>query len=112
MCFRSRAIPANSRFNVTTTATWDMTLNVMGTPLTNCGDATGTGRVCLGGSDAFSGPESVSLVNASANPLTVFIVLDGYTAQDSGAFDLTTTTTAIPPAAYTKTAVPQAWAPL
>ena len=101
-------IPANSRFVVTTIASWDMVLNVIGAPAANCGGTMGTGMVCLGGSDGVSGTETVSLLNNAATALTVYVLVDGWQSNELGNFEISTVTTAIPPPPYAKTTIPAA----
>lgn len=102
-------IPPNSRFTVTTIASWDMTLNVIAAPMANCGAAgTGTGRVCLASSDGADEIETVTWLNTSAAPLDVFIVIDGWQPNELGTFELTTTTSTLPANPYVKTTIPQA----
>ncbi len=97
-------IPANSRLTVTTTQTWDMTLNIIGSPASNCGTGMGTGIVCLAGSDT-TGNERATVINSAAAPLDVFILVDGYATGDNGSFVLTTATQAIPPGDVCATAL-------
>ena len=101
-------IPTNSRFTVTTVATWDMTLNVIGAPVANCGTGMGTGMTCLGSSDGITGTETVTINNTALTPLVVFVLIDGWQSTQLGSFELTTTTILIPPPAYTKTTIAQA----
>ncbi|MBL8911056.1 MAG: hypothetical protein JNM17_10225, partial [Archangium sp.] len=98
-------IPANSRLTVSTIASWDVVLNVVGAPATNCGTGMGTGIVCLAGADSSTGNETVVATNATASPVTVYILVDGYFLTSVGDFQLTTSTAAIPPPAYTETTI-------
>jgi len=100
-------IPAHTRLQVAATSTWDMTLNVISFPVTNCGTGTGTGIICLGGSDSVSGgTETVTFSNTTSAALDVLILIDGFFTTSLGAFSLTTSTQAIPvTVVYTKTSV-------
>ena len=90
-------IPANSRLSVAATSTWDLTLNAISSPATNCGTGMGTGIVCLSGADSVvSGTETIRVDNPGSSPLDIFILIDGY-GTGAGSFDLTTSTAAIPP---------------
>jgi hypothetical protein len=67
----------------------------------------GTGIVCLAGSDVGS-PETVTVDNPSTSASrTIFILLDGW-STGSGPVDITVTTAAIPPPAYTIAPIPAA----
>jgi hypothetical protein len=77
-------VPPNTQVVVTATATtWDMSLNAVKAPTTNCGSLVGSstqGMVCGDSSDGTSGVERVQLLNSTASPATWFIIVDGYAA--------------------------------
>nr|MCU0700754.1 hypothetical protein [Myxococcaceae bacterium] len=101
-------IPPNSRSTITSVASWDMVLNVVDSPDTNCGTGMGTGIACLGGSDT-GATETVTVENTSMTASrTVFVLLDGWSTSDFGPVDITVVTAVIPPPAYTKTVTAQA----
>ena len=91
----SITVPAGQRLMVTLTpdAGYDASLYLIdGSTAANC-----TGTVtCLDGSDG-SGPETVSWTNGGAGDATVFIIVDGFNADDYGGFTLDTVV-ATPPA--------------
>ncbi|MFZ5446336.1 MAG: hypothetical protein ACOZQL_40485 [Myxococcota bacterium] len=85
------AVPANSTVVVTATAAWDMVLNAVAAPVTNCGTLVGgitQGITCGAASDGTSGIEAVALQNTSAMPATWFLIVDGYATTDYGAFQI------------------------
>jgi hypothetical protein len=96
-------IPANSSLTVATTGSWDRTLNVVAAPAANCGTGMGTGIVCLAGSDV--SPETVTVENPTGAPITVLILIDGW-STGSGSFEMTTSTAPI--VNYTKTIITSA----
>ena len=92
-------VPARSFVNVSAVATWDMVLNAVRAPTSNCGqlvNGVSSGMVCDASSDGTSGTETLRVVNGSSSPVSWFLIIDGYTASDSGAFTLTTELAAMP----------------
>ncbi len=106
----SVTIPVNSRLTVRATANWDLVLNAVDSPASNCGTGMGTGIVCLAGADSTSsGNETITVDNPSTTSTrTVFLLLDGYSTTSTGSLELQTSTAVIPPPAYTKTTIPAA----
>ncbi len=90
-------VPANTQVVVTATATtWDMSLNAVKAPATNCGSLAGSatqGMVCGDSSDGTTGVERVQLLNSTANPVTWFIIVDGFAGNtvQKGPFEIYST---------------------
>jgi hypothetical protein len=82
-----------------------MVLNVVTGPATNCGivgsDGGVSGAACIGRSD-LGGGETVTVPNPSNSPLTILIVVDGY-STGMGPFELTTQVSALTAPGYTRT---------
>ncbi|MDP3501252.1 MAG: hypothetical protein Q8S33_12985 [Myxococcales bacterium] len=98
-------IPANSVTTITTRAAWDMVLNVVDSPASNCGTGLGMGIVCAApGSDTF-GDEVVSVSNNTAAPRTVFVILDGWNNTAFGPVEIQTATVGISTATYTPSSI-------
>ena len=76
------------RATVVPTTSWDPSISLVGGPATNCNT---TPRVCLTGSDSgLSGAsETAVYVNNSAAAMTIFVVIDSYSAGSTGPFELT-----------------------
>lgn len=85
-------IPAGGVAQVTTNATWDVVVNVVQAPETNCGTLVGgtsQGAVCVASFDATTnGNETGLITNSTGTTATYFIVIDGYTSSMSGSFTL------------------------
>lgn len=85
-------VPAGAAAVVTATGTWDIVMNVVQSPATNCGTQLGgqtQNITCVAAADALaSGNETVTLTNATSNPVTYFVILDGYQTNQAGTFTL------------------------
>lgn len=82
--FYSVEVPAGFTISATLVPVdWDPALWIV----TDCTDE----NTCVAGADTgfFNDPEMVSWTNASASPVTVYVIPDSYTASVSGDFDLT-----------------------
>ena len=73
---------------VTPVSSWDPGIYLIQGPAANC---LATGSTCLNGddSDGTGTAETATYTNSTQNPVTVFIVVDGYTSTTSGTYDLT-----------------------
>lgn len=82
-------VPANTRVAVTVTPTssFDPTLYLIAGPAASC---SANPIVCLDGADAggTDDPETVVYTNATASPVDVFVVVDGFDATDEGSYTL------------------------
>ncbi len=67
-----------------TPAGWDAVINLVSDP-SFCGAPGNPGRTCLAGADD---PERVSYANPTAFPVTVYLVVSGFTAASRGDFTL------------------------
>lgn len=84
-------VPANSTVVVTASATWDMVLNAVAAPASNCGVFVGgatQGITCASGSDGTSGTETLVLTNTATTETTYFLIVDGYSSPDEGSFQI------------------------
>ncbi len=85
-------IPAGGVAQVTTTATWDVVVNVVQAPESNCGalvSGMSQGASCVASFDGNStGSETGLITNSSGATATYFIIVDGYSPSMSGAFTL------------------------
>lgn len=92
-------VPARTSVTVTTNATWDLVLNAVRAPVSNCGTFAGgftTGMICTDSSDFTTQTETVVLVNGDNTDVTWFVIVDGYLAADVGAFTISTTPRSMP----------------
>lgn len=86
-------VPAGEIITASVTTTWDATINLIVAPAANCGDdldgGTGMGmKTCVAGSDvATAGTDTASWTNTTGAAVTVYVVIDGYSAGE-GAFAL------------------------
>lgn len=84
-------VPAGQTLTATATPTaWDNALYLVASPASNC---LASGTQCVNSGSGDSGgtgtAESVTYLNSTASPVTLFIVVDGWTTSASGVFDLT-----------------------
>ncbi|MBL9038963.1 MAG: hypothetical protein JNG84_10640 [Archangium sp.] len=87
------SVPANNTLRVVADATWDITLNIIASPVANCTNATPT---CVGSADTgASGNETAAYVNSTNAAVDAYIMVDGFDRTDFGSFTLTTTLTAV-----------------
>jgi hypothetical protein len=85
-------VAAGQRLTASVTSTWDATINLIAAPPDTCGDDPDGGVLgpasCLAGTDiAVAGTDTTSWTNTGAMPVTVFVVIDGY-SMGEGDFTL------------------------
>ncbi|MBL8923062.1 MAG: hypothetical protein JNJ54_29705 [Myxococcaceae bacterium] len=96
----SVVVPPGQRLTASVTTTWDATINLIAAPPATCGDDPDGGvlgpATCLAGADvAAAGTDTTTYLNSDAVPVTVFVVIDGYSAGEG---DFTLAIDVAPPA--------------
>lgn len=85
-------VPAGGAVQLTANAAWDVVMNVVQAPETNCGSLVGgmtQGATCVASFDVgTSGNESGLITNSTGATVTYFVIIDGYTSSMSGSFTL------------------------
>lgn len=84
-------VPAGGVVVVSTAATWDVVLNVVQAPASNCGSlvsGTTPNITCVASADT-TGNETVQFSNTTSAPATYFVLIDGYSTTSSGMFTVT-----------------------
>lgn len=84
-------VPAGGVVVVSTVATWDVVLNVVQAPASNCGSLVGgttQNITCVASADT-NGNETVQFSNTTNAPATYFVLIDGYSTTSSGSFTVT-----------------------
>ncbi|MCA2977673.1 MAG: hypothetical protein INH37_05270 [Myxococcaceae bacterium] len=81
-------VPAGAVATVTAQATWDLVLNAVQVPASNCGSPTQATTCATFADSSSTGLETVRLSNLSNAPSAYFIIIDGYSSPSSGAFSL------------------------
>ncbi|MBL8924324.1 MAG: hypothetical protein JNJ54_36080, partial [Myxococcaceae bacterium] len=83
-------VPAGAAASVSVNATWDVVLNAVQAPATNCGALVGMQTqniTCVAFADGnATGTESVVLSNPTNSPATYFVIIDGFMTGESGSF--------------------------
>lgn len=93
-------LPALSRVTVTSTASWDLVMNLVAAPAANCGmigpDGGTIGITCVDGAIRSGNDDTVSYSNGTTSPVTLFLLIDGFHSAALGSFRFLVTTTGLP----------------